>query len=467
MRRLLPVLLLLLAGARPQEQGLRERLEEAVLAFKQKDAKAGVHVVSARTGKPVYALRETEAFLLASNTKLLTTSAALARLGPDFKFRTAVGLVGNDLHVFGGGDPNLSGRFHRDDPTAILRQWAGKLKAAGAVKLGNLVLHTGIFDDAHLNPGWKDYDLWWWWSAPFGALSVNDNCVDLTVEPQAEGEPCRVTVSPDTAYVRIVNETRTAAKPQKPFGFTRKPGTNVITLRGETGAKGSYSVAVHDPTLFFATVLVETLSRAGIEIGGKIEESSQLLENCPDFRELAAWESDLATTLAACNQPSQNFYAEMILRTLGWKAKGKGTLENGLAAAREFLAGEAGLESVSQEDGSGLTRENRASPSDLVKLLLHMRAHKHAKAFVDSLPSNGAEKGTLRRRMTAPDLKGRVRAKTGHIGGVSSLSGYADSADGDTYVFSILVNAPAGAATAGADRLQDRLCEILVRNKAE
>jgi D-alanyl-D-alanine carboxypeptidase/D-alanyl-D-alanine-endopeptidase (penicillin-binding protein 4) len=467
MRRLLPALLLLLAGARPQEKPLSARLEEAVLAFKTKDAKAGVHVASARSGKAVYSSRESEPFLLASNTKLLTTSAALARLGPDFRFRTPVGLVGNDLHVFGGGDPNLSGRFHDDDPVAIFRRWAEKLKAAGARKLGNLVLHTGAFDGEHLNPGWKGYDLWWWWSAPFGALSLNDNCVDLTLEPQAEGQPCKVTVSPDTAYVRIVNETRTAAKPQKPFGFTRKPGTNVITLRGETGARGTYNVAVHDPTLFFATVLLETLSRAGVEVEGKIEESSQLLEDCKGFREIDAWESELAATLAVCNQPSQNFYAEMILRTLGWKAKGKGTLENGLVAAREFLVGEAGLESVSQEDGSGLTRENRASPSDLVKLLLHMRAHKHAKAFVDSLPSNGAEKGTLRRRMTAPDLKGRVRAKTGHIGGVSALSGYADSADGDTYVFSVLVNAGAGGSTAGADRLQDRICEILVRNKGE
>ncbi len=467
MRRLLPVLLLLVAGARTQEKSLRDRIEEAARAFKAKDARAGIHVVSARTGKPVYSLREAEPFLLASNTKLLTTSAALARLGPDFRFRTAVGLVGNDLHVFAGGDPNLSGRFHQDDPTAIFRQWAEKLKTAGAARLGNLVLHTGIFDDQHLNPGWRGYDLWWWWSAPFGALSLNDNCVDLTVEPQAEGEPCRITVSPATASVRIVNETRTAAKPKKPFGFTRKPGTNVITLRGETGAKGTYSVAIHDPTLFFATVLVETLARSGIEIEGRIEESSQPLEDCRDFKEVAAWESDLAATIATCNRPSQNFYAEMILRTLGWKAKGKGTLENGLAAAREFLAGEAGLESFAQEDGSGLTRENRASPADLVRLLLHMRAHKHAKAFIDSLPSNGAEKGTLRRRLTAPDLKGRVRAKTGHISGVSSLSGYADSADGDTYVFSILVNASGGAPAAGADRLQDRICEILVRNKGE
>jgi D-alanyl-D-alanine carboxypeptidase/D-alanyl-D-alanine-endopeptidase (penicillin-binding protein 4) len=121
--------------------------------------------------------------------------------------------------------------------------------------------------------------------------------------------------------------------------------------------------------------------------------------------------------------------------------KGKGTTENSIEAVREYLTKEAGLEEFSQSDGSGLTRENRASPAEMVKLLLHMRRHKHAQAFLESLPTNGDRKGTLKSRMLAPDVKGRIRAKTGHIGGVSALSGYVESAGGDTYVFSILANA--------------------------
>src|SRR2546427_337596 len=81
-----------------------------------------------------------------------------------------------------------------------------------SVKAGRLVLHTGIFDDVHLHPGWKSYDLWSWWAAPFGALSLNDNCVDLRVSPGAEGQPCKVSLAPDTACVTIVNQTKSAAK---------------------------------------------------------------------------------------------------------------------------------------------------------------------------------------------------------------------------------------------------------------
>lgn len=446
-------LALLLWPAAQEADILRGRLEAAVAASKIKDGRAGILVHSAREGRAVFALHEREPFLLASNTKLLTTSAALAKLGPGFAFRTPVGLAGEDLHVLGAGDPNISGRFHDDDPVAVFKRWAAKLKEAGVAEVKDVVLHVGAFDGPSLNPGWKDYDPWWWWAAPFGALSLNDNCVDLSVEPGAEGEPCRVSLSPDTGYVRIVNNTRSLKRPQRPFGFTRRAGTNTITLNGDVAAKASYPVTIHDPALWFGTVLLETLARAGVSCTGRLEVTRDPLPE--GFREIDAAEHRLPETLAACNQPSQNFYAEMLLRVLGARTRGAGTREAGLEAVRDFLEKEVGAGGVAQADGSGLTRENRAAPADLVKLLLHMREHK---TFVESLPVNGAEKGTLRRRMLHPDLRGRVRAKTGHISGVSTLSGYVESKSGDTFTFSILVN-----GAAGGDALQDRICEILAR----
>lgn len=442
-----------------QEESLAARLEAAVRTSKIRDGRLGVLVHSVRDGRPVFALRESDPFLLASNTKLFTTAAALARLGPRHVFRTPVGMVGDVLHVFGAGDPSISGRFHDDDPTAVFKAWAAKLKAAGVVKVSDVVLHTGIFEGPASNPGWKDHDPWWWWAAPFGPLSLNDNCVDVTVEPAAEGQACRVTLSPDTGYVKILNNTKTAKRPAKPFGFTRRPGTNSITLNGELAARGTWSISIHDPTLWFGTVLLETLAKEGVSCTGRLLESAASLEETPGFREIDAAEHGLPETLAACNQPSQNFYAEMLLRVLGWKSAGRGSLESGLAAVADFVAKDVQAV-VAQADGSGLTRENKAAPSDVVKLLLHMRNHEHGKVFVDSLPVNGAEKGTLRRRLLAPDLRGRIRAKTGHISGVSALSGYVEAAGGDTFVFSILVN-----GAAGGDALQDRLCEILARWK--
>jgi D-alanyl-D-alanine carboxypeptidase/D-alanyl-D-alanine-endopeptidase (penicillin-binding protein 4) len=451
-----------------QEKSLREQIDAAVQGLKIKGARVGVVVYSVKAKETIYGSNERDPFLLASNTKLLTTSAALCRLGPEFRFRTSVGVQGGDLHVFAGGDPNLSGRFHDDDPTAIFREWGAKIKAAGVTKAGRLILHTGIFDDVHLHPGWRGYDPWAWWAAPFGALSLNDNCVDLKVSPAGEGQPCKIALAPDTSYVTIVNQTRSAMKtPRSSFGFTRAAGSNSITLRGDVSGRALHWVAVHDPTLYFGTVLKETLAEGGIEIAGPIEESAQSLEESKGYKELAAWESDLPSTLATCNQPSQNFYAEMIFRTLGWKTKGKGTTENSIEAVRDFLTREAGLEEFAQVDGSGLSRENRAAPAELVKLLLYMRLHRHAKVFLDSLAQNGDRKGTLKHRLLAPELRGRIRAKTGHVGGVSSLSGYVESAGGDTYVFSILTNAGEQSKMGLADQMEDRICELLARSKGD
>ncbi|HLY12116.1 MAG TPA: D-alanyl-D-alanine carboxypeptidase/D-alanyl-D-alanine-endopeptidase [Planctomycetota bacterium] len=473
MRACAPAFLLLLAlplGAQEKEaRTLGDRLDAAVQSLRLKNASVGVYVVSARTGLAVYGSSERAPFLLASNTKVLTTSAALCRLGPDFKFRTSIGVLGGDLHVFGGGDPNISGRFHDDDPTAIFREWAAKLKAAGVTKANRLVLHTGIFDDVHLHPAWKGYDLGTWWAAPFGALSLNDNCVDLRVGPAGEGQPCKVSMAPDTSLLTVVNQTRSSAKSGRTtFGVTRAAGTNTITLRGEVGGRGSTWVAISDPTMFFGTVLQETLGAAGIPVAGGLEESAQLIEDAKGFKELAFFESDLASTVATCNQGSQNFYAEMIFRTLGWKLKGKGTTEASILAVKEFLTKDVGLEDFDQIDGSGLSRDNRMSAAEMVKLLVFMRQQPAGPAFLESLPVNGDKRGTLKHRMLSPDLRNRIRAKTGHVGGVSSLSGYIDAANGDTYVFSILVNASGDQTKMGlADQMEDRICEILARTTGE
>ncbi len=466
---ILLVLLALPAAAQEKNPSLRDRIDTAIAGLKLKGAAVGVYVVAAGRNQAIYASRETEPLILASNTKLLTTSAAICRLGPDFKFRTSIGLLGGDLHVFAGGDPNISGRFYDDDPTAIFRDWAAKIRAAGVTRAGKIVLHTGIFDDVHVHPGWKSYEPWNWWAAPFGALSLNDNCVDLHVAPAGEGQPCKVSVAPDTSFLTIVNQTRSSAKSgRNTFGFTRASGSATINLRGDVGGRGSSWVAIGDPTAFFGTVLRETLAAGGIEIAGGVEESEQLQQDVKGYKELAFLENDLAATLSTCNQGSQNFYAEMIFRTLGWRMKGKGTTENALDAVREFLTKDAGLEDVAQLDGSGLSRENRCSAAEMVKLLLHMRRQPAFKAFYDSLPVNGDKRGTLKHRMLTADLRNRIHAKTGHIGGVSSLAGYIESAGGESYAFAIIANAPGEQTKMGlADQMEDKICEILARTTGE
>jgi D-alanyl-D-alanine carboxypeptidase/D-alanyl-D-alanine-endopeptidase (penicillin-binding protein 4) len=120
------------------------------------------------------------------------------------------------------------------------------------------------FDDETLCPSWKQYDLWEWWAAPFGTFSLNDNCIDVKIEPGTEGAPAKITIVPDTRYVTILNKTRTVKKSPKPWGFIRKPGTNEITFTGEIAGPDLRWVAIHDPYQFYGTVLLETLQKSGL-----------------------------------------------------------------------------------------------------------------------------------------------------------------------------------------------------------
>lgn len=449
-----------------QDGGVAELVDRVRRETKLGEGKLGIVITSAKTGARLYENAADEPLILASNTKLLTTATALAKLGPDFKFRTVVGLDGAELHVFGGGDPNISGRAHADDPCAIFRGWAQKLQQSGVAKVESLVLHAGYFDKVAIHPDWvaAKHDQDKGWCAPVGALSLNDNCVDIVYEAGAkEGDPVRLTMRPDTKYVTVENRAKTVAGRAKLFGFVRRAGTNEIVVNGElaldTKPRTDW-VAIQDPAKYFGTVLKETLERAGVTVGD-IRESGALIKDHPNLKVIVAHESDLASTIRVCNTVSQNFYAEMICKTLGAALKGEGTTAAGAAVVREFLEKDVGAKDVSMSDGSGLSRGNRAPAASIHRLLEHMRKNAHAKVFYDSLASNVPDGGTLRRRMAS--IKGAVHAKTGHIDGVAALSGYLETASGETLVFSILTNEFKSSATA--DRFQDRLLELLYARK--
>jgi D-alanyl-D-alanine carboxypeptidase/D-alanyl-D-alanine-endopeptidase (penicillin-binding protein 4) len=457
--------LVLAAMLLAQGSSTAEQIGKAVADAKLKDAKIGIVVRSEKAGRVIFQREEAEPLTPASNTKLLTTSCALAKLGADHAFKTTVGMVGEELHVFGGGDPHISGRDHGDDPTAVFKGWAKALGEAKVTKVAALVLHPDHFDRVDLHPDWiaAKYDQDAWWCAPVGALSLNDNCVDLLYEAgEKAGDPVKITVRPETKYVTVTNRATTVASKPKPFGFVRKNGTNEILANGElqAGTKQRAAwIAIQGPAEFFGAVLKETLERAGIAVG-EVKIAAGLVKDVPALKVVAVHETRLGRAVQVCNTVSQNFYAEMICKTLGAVVKGEGTTAAGTAVVSEWLKS-IGVE-AELSDGSGLSRKNRCSAAGFTKLLGWWRTQKEFKPFVESLAVSGTDPGTLKRRMAS--IKGKVRAKTGHIDGVAALSGYVETEAGDTMIFSILVN---GGTSAAADRMQDAICEILAKAKGD
>lgn len=455
--------LALLTALTIQSGGIEDRVAQALSASRLKDAQVGCLVYSTRRKAPVCSRDANKPLRLASNTKLFTTAAALALLGPEWRFRTVLAAeeATGDLHVYGSGDPLISGRRHGGDPLALFRDAARRLKEAGLDRFrGRLVLHDGLLERV-LPPGFEQQPQIEWWACEMSALSFNDNCVDVEVTAGDVGEPPRVKMTPETSYVTLVNEAKTA-RDGGTWGFSRVDGSNRIVLRGKVPAGTrafAKPVAIHDPARYFGTVLKETLEREGIPIEGDVVRSDAPRAEGP-ARELLLAEHTLAEAVASTNRTSQNLHAELILRVLGAKVRGEGTTAKGIEAVLDFLKRDVGVADVELVNGSGLSRENRASAASVVAVLEHMRAHRHAKAFLESLAVAGEEPGTLRDRMES--VKGRVRAKTGTISGVSALSGYAEAASGETFVFSVLVN---GWRDGSPKTFEDRLGTLLAEWK--
>ena len=430
----------------------------------------GVEVRSTRSGRILYARNAEKNFKPASTLKVVTTAAALDAFGPDARFRTTVetagrlddkGMIVGDIYLVGGGDPNLSGRFTQGRATVPFEQLASQMAAAGVRRVeGRVIGHEGLFAGDRRGEDWSRGDLVWCYGAEVSALSLNDNCVDVTAAPaEREGDPVVVAASPRSSYYRIVSSATTSARgTPAELRVERDPGGNLIRLSGTqpVGQKPwQGSIALEDPARYAATVFREVLAASGIVVTGDVDTLSAPLPAAR--RTLATLESaPVSELIGTINKTSQNLHTEMMLRLLGARRGGVGTQESGREAVEEFLL-RMGVrpETWQLQDASGLSRSDLVSPHEMVSLLAAMDRHPHAAVFRASLPIAGVD-GTLDSRMKGTAAEGRVQAKTGTIRNVNALAGYATTRSGERLAFYAVVNhhtAEGSDAVAALDAL--------------
>ena len=373
----------------------------------QAGSASGVWVADAETGRDVFERRADSSRILASNTKLFTTATALDRLGAKTRLRTTVvtggelerGILSGNLFLVGDGDPALAGRsFARRNgfPETPLGPLARQVRRAGVKRVtGDLLADDTIFDRVRGVPDSNGNTSPY--IGPLSGLSYNEN---------------------------------------------------------RSGGSGFVS----NPAKRTAEELHDGLRNRGVQVQGKVdirEAPEELLQGPPlaDTRS-----APLDELVEETNRPSNNFFAETLLKRLDAADGDQGTTKGGTEEVEQF-ARQLGS-GVHAVDGSGLTRSNRASPEQVGKLLLAMREHSAERAFKRSLPKAGKQ-GTLAGRMRGTAAEGRCRAKTGTISGVSALSGYC-RAKGTTMAFSILMNS---VNVTSARNLQDRIAALIARYK--
>jgi D-alanyl-D-alanine carboxypeptidase/D-alanyl-D-alanine-endopeptidase (penicillin-binding protein 4) len=396
---LLAVLLLL-----PAEAAQADLTTSLTRYMRLSGTQSGAYVVNLSTGEKVFAWRAGTPRILASNTKLFTSSAALARFGTDGTLGTEVlgdGQLGDDgvwrgnLYLRGGGDPTFgSSTYTRKfyGGGATVEQLAKLIDQAGVERVTGRVYGDESRQDSLRGGPDSGYGVSIW-VGPLSALSFNRG---------------------------LANE-------------------------------GGSAFQVNPPA-FAAARLDGALAARGIEVKGKPAGGA-----APGGLDvLASVDSPpMERIVKLMNKPSDNFFAELLAKDIAMQVNGRGTTSAGAALVAGFARRlGAGAQLV---DGSGLSRGNRASPYRIVRLLAAMARRDEYGALLDSLPIAGRD-GTLFDRMRRGPARSNCHAKTGTLSDVSALSGYCEARSGDVYGFSFLMNR---INPTTARLLQDRMAQAL------
>lgn len=406
----------------------------------------GMDVFDLTTGVNLYHRNEKRLFIPASNMKLFSDAAALMVLGPDYRFQNTLsvgpsqireGTLKGDLYLRLQGDPSFD--------HIRLAQMLDALKTFHIHRIeGHVIIDSSLLHvNAHA-PGWMAEDLSYGYGAPIAPLMMDANRVLVTVNPGAlEKEPAVVELPEGADGIHVENLVKTQANSRQCGVDLSMDEENHLTVRGCMGV-GQWAVmqkvAIRNPLLY-----AEGLIKARLRAQNIVLEGSVRLGKTPKQAMVIAsdWSKPIAQLMADTMKPSDNLYADSLY--LHAAAKLKGVPVNWGEAQtllKQFLTQQThiSLKHAVLTDGSGLSRYDLLSPKQTVKLLrfLHER-FPLSYEYISALPVSGRD-GTLQKRLKKPNQKDMVRAKTGTMRGVVSLSGYLYTANAHTLAFAIYIN---------------------------
>lgn len=459
------LLLPLAARETAPPQSMEDGLDRLLAGRRPASMKVALYAVSIDDGRVLYSRSADDPMIPASNMKLITAAAALWALKPDYVYQTPFhaggpvrgGVLQGNLHVQGRGAPDLV--------CENLWVMARQLRNLGIREVrGGLVGDDTFFDRQGRGRRWKSSYAHRAFAAPVGALSCNFNSVNVIVRPaERAGDPPAVVTDPFSRFFTVRNSVVTRkGKMTLTVDRRYRDGRNEVLVGGAIPPGYPPSVtlcSVEDPAGYFLASMVEVAEEVGISFG----RAPSLGPVPEDAEEIYTFESrSLGRLLVEMNKYSNNFSAEMVLKTIGAEVLGPpGTAVKGLQAVEAYLRHHGfSLEGLVLDDASGLSRDNRVSARLLAEVVCHAwNDFEIGPEFFSSLPVAGAD-GTLEKRMISGGALRRVRGKSGFINGASALSGVAGNPAAGPIAFSILMNGN-GLVNGEAKRLQDRICAVL------
>lgn len=426
-----------------------ETIKKIYAIVQKADHYIGVEIYSTKTNKRIYAHNANKLFIPASNMKLFVCLTALEKLGAGYQFETVLATNGEikdsslcgNVYIIGSGDPSLTSVDIEDLVKGLLDKHITTIT-------GDFCIDAEEFDREAFASGTTIDYFGQSWSNPVGGLIVDHRAAIIHPKNNVEFV--------DSAKLQNIYFDIALFIEQllKKYGITLSG--KIILKKTPTGVRSADNIC----TSSHSTTLRAKKGSLNQRVLGEISSTDSPV----DRTIIQSHQSQkLCNLLATMMKKSDNLYADCLLKKLGACATGApGSFASGIAAVQGFLQKSVGIESKKMRmvDGSGLSIYNLVSPHQIVALLRLAYKKHDFNCFLQTLPASGID-GTLAKRMI--DIKEKVRAKTGTMGGVSALSGYIET-DDDMLVFSILNNCYISEAVYQPpckSGVEDAICKLL------
>ncbi|MCU0473154.1 MAG: D-alanyl-D-alanine carboxypeptidase/D-alanyl-D-alanine-endopeptidase [Bacteroidales bacterium] len=477
-KRIITVILLLFPLLSfSQEKAFTAFLADSSMAY----ASVSFYITYPDSSSPVFSYNSGKSLNPASEMKLITSSASIEMLGPDYRFMTTVGYTGTlnkrsgrlngNIIIKGGGDPALGSKNFEEHYSGFAESWIEEIRKQGIKKVsGRVITDDSYYDYLPVPAKWLWEDAGNYYGAGAYGLSVFDNTYEIHLKRSPDSLSQIITgIYPKEYSFRFSNWLGTEGTRDNANIFAAPYSTNgwlagtVLTKQDTFVLKAS----IADPPLIMAKVIDQMLRDSGIDISGQ-PTTTRLLQSTDNEQVIPVTETispPLKDIIEVMNHESINLYAEHLLKELGKVFGNSGSTETGVKVVKQFLS-EAGIntDGIFIEDGSGLSPLNAVNSIDLVTLLSYMKKKgKYFNEFLNSLPESGKE-GTLKNYFRDPLFDTRLSAKSGSMTRVRNYAGYITSLSGNELIFCVLVNNYTGPVQNIISHIEEILREI-IKNK--
>ncbi|MEO5645477.1 MAG: D-alanyl-D-alanine carboxypeptidase/D-alanyl-D-alanine-endopeptidase [Bacteroidia bacterium] len=418
----------------------------------------GFCVMTADSGKLIASHNMQQSLIPASTLKTLTTGAALALLGPDFKYETRIeydgtydsinGIIKGNVYIHGSGDPSFnSARFIKGDSISVFQSLPFRLSFKGIKKIeGNIIGDASCFSDNPVPDGWTWSDLGQYYGAGTCGLTYSDNSVSLYFDSN-KGDSCILTHT-DPVLENVIYRSDVTADGKKdealvygaPYGNMNYVHGSIPAGKKDFEVRASHPDPAYQCAKDFYELLMPTIAVSGKPTTMRRMRLANEKVNAKRKTLSIVYSPSLYEIVEETNIHSNNLYAEQLLRTLGMlKGKG-GTTEDGIEVVKNYWQSLGiNIDGLYMTDGSGLSRSNGITTLIQTQILQKASTQKWYVYFIKSLPVAGRS-GSMSSLCKGTLAENNLQAKTGYINRARGYAGYVKTKSGKLLCFSLLAN---------------------------